>query len=304
MTNPQQQFREAQQRMLEKYGVVARSKFFDIPIIDGQAHALVSGEGPAVVMINGIGTPGAMWAPLMAELKGFGLIAIDLPGYGLTDTTETFTDNLRRNIVLFLSQTLHKLGLKGPAFIANSLGSLVTSWLSLDQPDKVSAMIHVGCPAIVFETSAPLPMRLLSVKYLGRFITWMQPPSNKQVEQLAKTVNEYPLVSELENLLVMTERLPAYRESLLSTLNKLIRLRGNRPAMSLKADELAVIEHPTQIFWGRNDPFGSVNAGRQMVEVMPNAELHVVDGGHTPWLKYSKQIAPSASRFLNQYVKP
>lgn len=298
-----QDFLEAQRRTLERYGVEAQSRFVDIPSIGGRAHALVAGTGPAVVMVNGIGTPGAMWAPLMAELEGFRLIAVDLPGYGLTDVTRGFTGNLRRNAVRFLDEVIDALELGRSAFVANSLGSLWASWLALSRPNRVAALVHVGCPALALGTSAPLPMRLLSVRPLGRVLTRLQPPSERQVEGLSKMVKEYPLTPEVAELLLATERLPAFRRTFLSTLHALLRLRGGRPQMRLTVEQLARISQPTLLFWGQDDPFGSRDVGERMVEVMPAAELHVVGGGHAPWLTQAWRIGPIATRFLRQLVE-
>ena len=293
-----QNFVDAQQRMLDRYEVDARSRFVDVPSIEGQAHALVAGEGPAVVLLNGVGTPGAMWAPLMAELNGFRLFAVDLPAYGLTAAPSAFTGNLRRNAVRFLDEVLDGLALDAPSFVASSLGALWTSWLALDRPQRVAAMVHVGCPAVVLGTSAPLPMRLLSVRPLGRLLTWLQPPSEQQVERLSKMVNEYPLVPELADLLLATERLPGFRRTFLATLHALLRLRGSRPAMRLTAEQLARIDQRTLVFWGRNDPFGAPEVGQRMVEIMPTAGLQVVGGGHAPWLTQAERIGPKVTRFL------
>jgi len=175
MTKARQEFIEAQRRMLDRYGVEAESRFFEVRSLGGHAHALICGEGPAVLMLNGIGTPAAMWAPLMAQLAGF-------------------------------------------------------------------------------------------------------------------------------RLLLATERLPGFRHTFLSMLNVLLRLRGNRPETRLTAKQLAQIEQPTLVFWGENDPFGRVEIGERMVEVMPNAELHVVGGGHAPWVTQSERIGPIATRFLREHV--
>ena len=298
--DPRQAFIKAQQRLLNRYNVEAQSHFIEVPSIKGKAHALVTGNGPAVVMVNGIGTPAAMFAPLIAELNGFQIFAVDLPAYGLTDTTKEFTKNLKRNAIDFLREVIEELGLQRPAFMANSMGSLWTSWLALERPEKVAAMVHLGCPAIILDTSAPFPMRLLSVKPLGRLMTWLQPPSKKQVEDLSKMVNEYPLVDELSDLLLATERLPKFRQTFLSTLNTLLRLGGNRPEMSLSAEQLANIKHPTLFFWGKNDPFGGPEIGKRVVEAMPNAELHILEGGHAPWLSQAKSIGPKASSFMRE----
>lgn len=300
MTKTRQDFIEAQRRMLDRYGVEAQSEFVEVPSTGGRAHALVSGEGPAVVMVSGIGTPGAMWAPLMAELAGFRLFAVDLPAYGLTDTTSGFADDLRRNAVQFLEEVIDGLNLDRPAFVANSLGSLWANWLALDRPRRVAALVHVGCPALALDSSAPLPMRLLSVRPLGQVLTRLQPPSERQVEQLSKMVKEHPLAPELADLLLATERLPGFRQMFLSTLHALLRLRGSRPQMRLAAEQLARIDQPTLLLWGQDDPFGSREVGERMVETMPTAELHVVGGGHAPWLTRAERIGPIIRRFLQE----
>lgn len=265
-----------------------------------RAHVLVSGEGPAVVMVNGIGTPGAMWAPLMPELAGFQLFAIDLPGYGLTDPMDHPVKDLRHGAVRFLVEVLDALGLGRPAFVGNSLGSLCGSWLALEEPERVAALVHVGCPALALGASAPFPMRLLSVKPLGRLLTRLQPPSRRQVEQLSKIVKEHPLAPEVADLLLATERLPGFRRTFLSTLHAGLRLRGSRPEMRLTADQLARIGQPTLVIWGHDDPFGSPELGQRIVAAMPAAELHVVGGGHAPWLTQAERIGPMVMRFLHE----
>lgn len=302
MDEARRDFIEAQQRLLDRYGVRAASRFLDVALIEGQAQVLVSGGGPAVVVVNGIGIPAAMWAPLMAELEGFHQFAVDLPAYGLTDATEDFAKHLRRNAVRFLEEVLDGLGLEAAAFVANSLGSLWVNWLALDRPARVKAMVHVGCPAIVLDTSAPFPMRLLSARPLGRLLTRLQPPSESQVEALSRMVNEYPLPPELADLILATERLPDFRPMFLSTLSALLRLRGSRPEMRLTAEQLSEIAQPTLVFWGRDDPFGSVEVGERMAEAMPDAELQVVGGGHAPWLTQSERIGPIAERFLLRHA--
>lgn len=301
MTTARQEFLDAQQRLLDRHGVSAESRFLDVPSIAGQAHVLVSGDGPAVVMVSGIGVPAAMWAPLLAELDGLRLFAVDLPGYGLTDTIPDIAADLCRTAVRFLAEVLDGLGLGTSSFIANSLGSLFTSWLALDHPERVTSMVHVGCPAIVFETSAPLPMRLLAVRPLGRLMTRLRPPSAGQVAELGRMVHEHPLSPEVADVLLKTERLPGFRPTFLAMLNVLLRLRGNQPGMRLTAEQLTRIAQPTAVFWGEGDPFGSVEVGRRMVEAMPHAELHLVGGGHAPWLTQAHRIGPMATRFFRQH---
>jgi 2-hydroxy-6-oxonona-2,4-dienedioate hydrolase len=302
MPTARQAFVDAQRRMLDRYQVEPQSRFVDVASISGQAQVLVCGDGPAVVMLNGIGVPAAMWAPLMAELEGLRLFVVDLPGYGLTDTTAEFSQHLRRNAVRFLEDVLDGLELTRPGFLANSLGGLWAGWLALDRPDKVAALVYVGCPALALGTSAPFPMRLLSVRPLGRLMTRLQPPSPKQVEQLSRMVKQYPLVPELVDLLVATERLPGFRSTFLAMLHGLLHLRGARPEVRLTPEQLAAIDQPTLIFWGDEEPFGARNVAERMAATMPTAELHIVRGGHAPWLTDAQRIAPIATQFLQAQI--
>lgn len=291
-------FSKAEAAVLDRCGVAAEQRWTDAPVVGGRVHALVTGDGPPVVMLNGIGTPAAMWAPLMARLHGVTLYAVDLPGYGLTDTTADFAAELRPNAVQFLIEVLDGFGLDRPIVIGNSLGSLWSSWLAIEHPARVAALVHVGCPAIVLDTSAPLPMRLLGVRLLGRLMTRLRPPSARQVEQLARMVNEHPLPPEIASLLLATERLDHFEDTFLATLNQLIRLRGSRPEMILGVAELAGIQAPTLLVFARSDPMGAAPVGRRVADAMPAAQLHVVDGGHVPWIHHADQVAAPITPFL------
>ncbi len=294
-------FIEAQRRMLSRYCVTAESRFVDVSSIGGRAQVLVSGKGPPVVMMNGIGTPAAMWAPLMARLEGFTIYGVDLPGFGLTDATPHLTDDYRPNAARFIEQVLDELRLDRPVFVANSLGSLWTTWLALDKPERLAAMVHVGAPALILGTSAPLPMRLLSVARLGRLMMKVQPPSPGQVEQLAKMVKEHPLVPELAELLLQTEQLAGFEPTFLATVHRLIRVRGARPEMAMTVEQLSRIAQPVQFFWGADDPFGTPAVGRRAADIMPQAELHVVSGGHAPWLREAERIGELTVPFIHAH---
>lgn len=301
---PAGSFNEAQAAALRRYGVDTEERFVDASTVAGRAHVIAAGDGPQVVMVNGIGTPAAMWAPLMAQLSGYTLYAVDLPGYGLTDTAACLTHDFRATAVDFLDEVLNGLGLHQPAFVANSLGSLWAMWFAIDRPDRVSGLVHVGCPAIALDTSAPIPMRLLSVRALGRLMMKLQPPSPRQVKQLSKMVNEHPLPPEIADLILATEQLPHFEATFLATLHTLITLRGARPDLALTPDQLGQVKQPSLLVFGKDDPMGAAPVGEQLAEVLPDAELHVVDGGHAPWVHHADQIAPLISAFLTRVLSP
>lgn len=62
MTAARKDFVDAQERMLDRYGLAASSRFVDVPSIGGWAYALVSGEGPPVA--HSLGSLFTSWLAL------------------------------------------------------------------------------------------------------------------------------------------------------------------------------------------------------------------------------------------------
>ncbi len=293
------EFQAAQQRVLRRYGVTARSRLVDVPALEGKAHVLVVGEGPPLVMVIGGTTPAAFWAPLMPHLRGHTVYAMDLPGFGLTDPVTYRSTTFRATAVDFLTQVLDGLGVERGPFVTHSMGSLWTAWLALDRPDRVTAQVQIGCPAFILDTSAPLPMRLMSISPVGRLLLKLQPPSVRQVERVfAMACEDVSGITEIRDVLLACERLPGYGSSMLCLMNAVMRFGMPRPEIVLTAEQLTRLRHRVQLIWGENDPFGSVDVARRAADLIPDAELHVVPGGHGPWFHHAEKVGAVARRFL------
>jgi pimeloyl-ACP methyl ester carboxylesterase len=293
---------DAQERMLTRFGVQAESRFVDVPLLDGRAHVLVVGNGPPVVMVVGGGAPAAMWAPLMAELADFTLYAVDLPGMGLTDPVRYTTRTLRSVGVDFLDQILDRLGLDRPVLVAQSMGGLWSTWLALDKPDRVPAISFIGCPALMLGSSAPFPIRLGSIPPIGRLLMRLQPPSLELVDRIAVMAGEnFTDQPELRELFLAHQQLPTPKRALLELHHAAVRLRGARPKVALTKRQLSELEQPVQLIWGANDTFGPPAVGGRAAEIIPTAELHVVPGGHGPWVNQPKRVAAIVAPFLETH---
>lgn len=298
--DPEDEFVVTEARLLRKVGVQAESRFLDVRSVAGQTHVLVSGKGPPVVMVPGFGDPAAMWAPLMAELGGFTLYAVDRPCFGLTGYARHTTESLRSLAVSFLTEVLDALELERPRFVGSSMGSLWSLWLAMDRPGRVAAMTHVGCPAFLLGTSAPLPMRLLAVRPIGELLMRIFEPSPLQVDHFASMVGaDLSALPELRDLLVATQRMPGVPAALRELLHASLSLRGARPEVALDAEQLERITQPVQLIWGEDDPFGSPEIGRRAAKILPTAELHVIrHAGHVPWVGHPAAVGEIAAPFL------
>lgn len=299
-----EEFKTAQRRVLDRYGIKAESRFITVPAIGGKAHLLVAGEGPPLVMVIGGTIPAAFWAPLMAHLGGYTLYAMDLPGFGLTDPASYQAGTMRSTATGFLGQVLDAAGIGRGHFVTHSQGSLWTAWLSAGQPGRVAAQVQIGCPAHILGTAAPLPMRMMSVPRIGRLLLNLQPPSIRQTEQIFAMVREDPSrIPEIRDLLLACERLPWYGDSLIALMRAVMRFGRTRSPIALDGEELARVSHPVQMIWGERDPFGSVAVARRAAGLLPDAELHVVPGGHAPWFNHAAEVGALARRFLTAHTR-
>lgn len=81
-------FEAAQQHVFDEAGIDPESYFVTLENPHGRIHVLELGdpnEEPPVVFLDGSGGCGAFFAPLMTHLPDRRLVAIDRPGWGLSD---------------------------------------------------------------------------------------------------------------------------------------------------------------------------------------------------------------------------
>ncbi len=218
---------------------MAASRIIELPWRALRTHVIEAGEGPPLIFVIGGGGFAGMWAPLLARLSGYRLYAVDRPGFGLTDPVDHRPETLRETAAGFLEGVLDALGIKQAVIVANSMGSPWTLWLALDRPERVAHMVHLGCPALVLDTGAPMPMPLLGISVIGRLLMALTPPSPRQAGMVFDGMNEADAIEKdpaLEAAMIATERLPSYGRAWRTLLGSVLTPFSPRKEMSLTAD--------------------------------------------------------------------
>lgn len=85
-----------------------------------------SGQGPALVLLHGIGMSHTAWnavTPLLSSIRR--VIAFDIPGFGCTPPLPKGTHPTIENLVESLEECLHNIGIQSPDFAGNSLGGCI-----------------------------------------------------------------------------------------------------------------------------------------------------------------------------------
>jgi pimeloyl-ACP methyl ester carboxylesterase len=123
--------------------------------IDGQRiHVKRSGQGRPLLLLHGFTASHYSFrhlAPLLEE--GFGLIAIDLNGFGLTERPRREEHYRLEHQADLIARVLDSLGIRECDVLAHSYGAAVASALAKQHASRVGKLIFVS-PASAFD---PLP---------------------------------------------------------------------------------------------------------------------------------------------------
>lgn len=102
----------------------------------------ISGSGPAVVMIHGLGGCADNFEPLMPALESYRTIRVNLPGSG---TSPLFYQSLSiDSFAQSVEKLLRVLDIAEAHFVGHSLGSLVCQHIAIRHRDLVSSLALLG----------------------------------------------------------------------------------------------------------------------------------------------------------------
>jgi pimeloyl-ACP methyl ester carboxylesterase len=289
--NPVVAARNAESELWQHYGLTVIERFVEIdhPRLRVRMLECGSPSGEPLVFVQGGLGEALGWAALMARLTDFRCITLDRPGGGLSDGVDFLEIDVRKLAVRVLQSVLEVAQVGQATFVAGSMGGWWTFQLAMKAPSRVSRMVLLGCPAVLLNTSAPFPMRLMSLPVLGRaLVKLMSPPSPTKARDLPRVLGHPSEVgrhwSQVEaEAWYRFGNLPNVQQSWRTLLRRFVTLTGPSREMRITADELRGVMQPTLFIWGENDPFGSLDAGRTAADLMPDARLEVVGIGHLPW---------------------
>ena len=271
-------------------------------------RVLEVGDGPPVLVVPPAPGEAARLAPLIAGLDSFRFLLVNLPGGGGSDSVDLRAIDERDLALATLDAVYDHVGLDAAAIVASSRGGPWALWYGIDRPDRVTASIQLGAPALVEGTTVPAMLRPLAVPGLGRIIATQMPAATPDdagevyeiIGHPAATVETLP--RELLELEHAAQHLPTYQllwRSLLQSSLRVGGLAGWDADLRIDPADLRGIDHPTLLLWGASDPFGDPSAGREIAARLPDAELSVVGVGHFPWLDDPDGVAAPVEAFLN-----
>jgi pimeloyl-ACP methyl ester carboxylesterase len=254
-------------------------------------RVLAYGSGPPLVLLHGVSLSAAVWAPLFGALGGRRLVAVDLPGHGLSDPVRHRRGQVRGHARQLLDDLFDALGLARAEVVAHSLSGMFALWSS----ERISRLAALGAPAVALPgTVVRMPLSPLTVPVLGPAMLRSPSPRRAHRRLLAQGLGRAEVAAApaaLLEALRLAGRRAENARSVGSLMHAIDGFRRPRPESVLTDAELAAITTPTTFIWGVDDPYLSPARARPSIARMPDATLHEVQAGHAPWLVHPEHTA-------------
>ena len=263
-----------------------------------RVHVIEAGEGSPVVFLHGSGTSSLSALSLLEDLEGVRTIAVDRPGYGLSDVPR---ERFREAAVEFLDETVDELGLKSFAIAGGSMGGTWALWYALARPERVRRLALLGSAPLLPGTRAPAPLRVMATPVVGDLLPRLVKPSAKMVVRMMSSMGEGETIvrhPDLIDAIAAAGRDPIASVTDRAELRAILTPLGFRRSARVQPSELQHLTVPTLLVWGDHDPVGTVDAAQAVASLIADAQLEVVAAGHAVWLGDPKRISGLLCAFL------
>ena len=253
-----------------------------IPTAKGRISISEAGDGPAVVMIHGLGATKVSFLPTLAALAPrHRAIAVDLPGFGDSDKpiqapydASYFAETM--------TALLDALELDRADFVGNSMGGRVAIEIGLRAPERVRR-IALLAPSLAWLRDRPWAPYL---RWVPPQLGLIQPAPRAIVDGIVRRL--IPGADEEWTAAGIDEFLRSYltargRAAFYAAARNIYleephgkdgfwtRLKGLRP--------------PSLFVWGRRDQIVPIRFARHVRDALPHAEHLELDCGHVPQLE-------------------
>ncbi len=270
-------------------------------------YASSEGDGPAVVLCDGLGCDGFIWRYLRpALLTSYRVVHWNLRGHGQSGTPEA-RDALgieasRQDVMAVLDA----FGLDRVALGGHSMGVQVTCEVALRHPERVAALVSIcgayGQPLTTFH----------NVNLLGRIWPWVNGATARFPEAArwlwkktlaSELLYRYATAFEVSAPLVERRDLQPYFDHLLRMdVEVFARMAAAAERHSVE-DELERIVAPTLVIGGAKDTFTPTWIARRMARLVPGAELCVLPGGtHVAPIELPEMLWLTLEPFLHRHL--
>ena len=251
----------------------------------------VAGTGLPVLYVHGLLQTSASWKRALGPASGGRpAVAVDLPGFGLSDRPWPYDYTVGGQAQALL-RYLDARGFDRVVLVGNSLGGAVCLLVAAARPARVAALVLVGSASPV--STIPWNFRLLRVPVVGEL----------EMELVIRPVVELGLRHRLfaRGERVTQEEVDEDWRSIRVPGTRRAALAAVRSSSRGYEDYLGRLRVPTLVLWGREDRILPPENGLRLATEIAGARLVVLpDTGHIPQEETPEEFSNAVSRFLDE----
>ena len=260
-------------------------------------------QAPVLLLPHGYPCSSYEFRNLMPRLADrWRLIAPDYPGAGYSATPESF-DYSFDGYAAFLDEFVRTLRLERYVLYLHDFGSPIGTRLAIRAPERVVALV-IQNGDIPYEDA-------LGPKYAEIESTWTL-PADEMRAKLAEAIQEPVFKEEFLNAVdaPLAECIPPdlwqLHWSLMTpkrreiAIDLIAGLKDNRAWFPKHRQYLREHRPPTLIVWGPQDHYMPEQSAKAYLRDLPDAELHLLDGGHWLLETHLDEVVPLLRDFLGR----
>ncbi len=226
-----------------------------------------------IIFLHGWRSEAKIWLEFFFQFSNFSLFALDLPGFGKSETPKK-PYNLN-DYATVVSQFISKLNIKNPIIISHSFGGNTALKLAINNPQLFKSLILVASSGVRPQT----PKKKLS-KIIAKIIkpifslTFMQPL--KKLIYIKLRNEDYLATPQLQK---------TYLNIIQEDITPLLKN----------------IQTPTLIIWGENDQETPINQAHTLHKNISQSKLIILkNAGHFSFLDQKETFIKHVTNFLNK----
>ncbi|VEP16714.1 Alpha/beta hydrolase fold protein [Hyella patelloides LEGE 07179] len=275
------------------------------------AYQSCGDSGAAVVLVHGFGASWGHWRknlPVLGEscrcyaidLIGFGASAKPTPGEEINYTFETWS----KLVADFCREVVGESAF----LVGNSIGCVVVMQTAVDYPEMVKGIAAINCSLRLLHDRkrAELPWyRSVGADFVQQLL------ANKAIGNLFFSQIAKPKV--VKNILLQAYRRPeAVSDELIDILMTPAKEEGAADVFCaftrysqgpLPEDLLPLLQCPTILLWGTEDPWEPVAMGRELAQISTVNDFIPLEGlGHCPQDEAPEIVNPILQQWIEELV--
>ena len=245
--------------------------------VDGiRVRYVRKGQGPSLVLLHGLGSSIYSWSDVFDGFaRRHDVVAIDLPGFGLSDQPQDLAFARLPRALLGL---MDRLRLERASLVGNSLGGAVAVVVAAERPERVERLVLIDAAGFnLAPEDRPAILRFVSA--VPRLLLERLPVRRRLTRTALRQVFLDPAKVTEER--VEEYAAPMLRTGAVSSLHSLLTSSSNE--IDHFEELLARVSVPTLILWGREDRWAPVADADRFGAAIPGSRTIILRRcGHIP----------------------